>query len=148
MQQIHFSIVINAPIEKVWHTMLDEATYQEWTAPFAAGSRYVGDWNEGSKIKFFADHEGEKSGMVALIAANRPYEYISIEHLGMVEHGVEDTTSEQVQPWAGAHENYTFKEVEGGTEVVVDMDVVDEYKDTMEDTWPKALAKLKAISES
>ncbi|MDQ5893468.1 MAG: hypothetical protein QG640_480, partial [Patescibacteria group bacterium] len=31
MQKIHFSIQINAPKEKVWDTMLGEATYREWT---------------------------------------------------------------------------------------------------------------------
>ncbi|MEX2593833.1 MAG: hypothetical protein WD426_13750 [Anditalea sp.] len=48
---------------------------------------------------------------------------------------------------AGAHENYTFKEADGITEVSVDADTNDEYKALFEDIWPKALLKLKELSE-
>ena len=76
---------------------------------FTAGSYYSGDWSKGSKILFLGPGEdGKTSGMVARIAENRPYEFISIEHLGEVVNGVEDLTSEKVKSWAGAHEDYTF----------------------------------------
>lgn len=44
-------------------------------------------------------------------------------------------------------ENYTFKNKDGKTELLVDMDINDEYKEMFEDMWPKALQKLKEISE-
>ena len=31
MQKLHYSIVIDAPKEKVWHAMLDDKQYREWT---------------------------------------------------------------------------------------------------------------------
>lgn len=112
------------------------------------GSHYVGDWNKGSKILFLAPGEsGKMGGMVARIKENRQYEYVSIEHLGIVEEGKEDTSSEAVQAWAGALENYTFNEANGATEVLVDMDTVDEYKEMFLNTWPKALQKLKELAE-
>lgn len=61
MHRLHFSIVIDAPKEKVWHTMLDEDSYRAWTQVFADGSHYVGDWSKGSKILFLAP---EKRGNV------------------------------------------------------------------------------------
>lgn len=90
---------------------------------------------------------GEEGGMVSRIAENKPYEYISIQHLGLIKNGVEDTTSEEATKWAPAFENYTFKEKDGATEVVVDMDVEDEYAQMFEDMWPKALQKLKELAE-
>lgn len=148
MDKLHFSIVIKAPKEKVWDTMLNEDTYRVWTEIFMPGSHYVGDWNKGSKILFLAPGEsGKMGGMVARIKEKRPYEYVSIEHLGIVEEGKEDTSSEAVQAWAGALENYTFKEANGATEVLVDMDTVDEYKEMFLNTWPKALQKLKELAE-
>jgi hypothetical protein len=72
---------------------------------------------------------------------------MSIEHLGYVKDGVEDTTSEKIKAWAGAMENYTLKTVNGQTEVIVDMDITDEFKDYFIETWPKALKKLKEITE-
>jgi uncharacterized protein YndB with AHSA1/START domain len=148
MEKLNFSITINAPKEKVWSTMLGEDTYREWTEVFMPGSHYVGDWNEGSKILFLAPGEtGETGGMVSRIKENRKFEFISIEHLGFVQDGKEDTTSEEVKSWAGALENYTFKEKEGSTEVLVEMDTVEEYKEMFLDTWPKALEKLKELAE-
>ncbi len=148
MEKLHFSIEIDAPRSKVWDTMLGDATYRMWTSAFSEGSYYVGDWSEGSKILFLGSGEnGGESGMVSRIETNRPHEYISIEHLGVVENGKEDTSSESVQSWAGAHENYTFKEVDGGTQVLVDMDINDEYREMFEGMWPKALQRLKELAE-
>jgi hypothetical protein len=149
MQKLVFSIAINAPKEKTWNTMLDDKTYRMWTDAFMAGSHYVGDWSKGSEILFLAlDEGGRVSGMVSRIKENRPYEYVSIEHLGIVKDGKKDTTSEEVRPWAGALENYTLRETNGRTEVVVEMDTVDEYASMFQDTWPKALQKLKALAEA
>lgn len=148
MQKLHFSIDINAPKETVWETMLGEDSYREWTEVFAPGSHYLGDWNKGSKILFLApDDSGKVGGMVSRIKDNRPFNYISIEHLGIVEDGKEDTSSESVTSWAGALENYTFREKNGTTEVLVEMDIVEEYEEMFRDLWPKALKKLKGLAE-
>ncbi|HWC31068.1 MAG TPA: SRPBCC domain-containing protein [Dehalococcoidia bacterium] len=148
MQRLQFAIQIQAPREKVWKTMLEDETYRQWTEPFSPGSYYVGDWAEGSKVLFLGPGEGGKEeGMVSRIKANRPYEYVSIEHLGFVQNGVEDTTSENVKPWVGAEENYTLKQSDGGTELLIELDTAPEQREMFEDMWPRALEKLKQISE-
>lgn len=45
MKKFKTSIFINAPKEKVWDTMLNKDTYEEWTKPFGS-SRFEGDWSE------------------------------------------------------------------------------------------------------
>jgi len=149
MQKLKVSIEINAPKEKVWNTMLDDKTYRMWTTPFNEDSYYKGDWSKGSKIFFLGpDPEtGKEGGMVSRIAENKLYEFISIEHLGIIKDGVEDTTSEDVKKWTPAFENYTFQEKNGTTEVLVEMDINDEYKEMFEGMWPKALQVLKEIAE-
>ena len=128
--------------------MLEDSTYRQWTDVFMPGSHVSGSWDKGSKILFLAPNEkGEQEGMVSRIAENKPYEFISIEHLGIVQNGKEDTTSEAARKWAPAYENYTFKEKEGVTELLVDMDSDDENVDMFEQTWPKALQKLKELAE-
>ena len=72
---------------------------------------------------------------------------MSFKHLGMVKNGVEDLDSEQIKEWAGALENYRLKTLEGKTELVVDMDMTDEFKDYFINTWPKALDKVKELAE-
>jgi ribosomal protein S18 acetylase RimI-like enzyme len=148
MEKLTFSIAINAPKEKVWDTMLGADTYRIWTEVFMPGSYFEGDWSQGSKILFLApDGKGNNSGMVSRIKANRLHEFISIEHLGFVENGKEDTTSEAVKPWAGNLENYTFKEKNGKTEVLVELDTDEKHKEMFDSTWNDALKILKTITE-
>ncbi len=146
MQKLHFSIEIHAPKEQVWNAMLGKNSYPQWTEVFAAGSHFVGDWSKGSKMLFLADGETGEMGMVSRIKENKPFEYVSIEHLGGVENGEEQRTDES-KAWSGAHENYTLEEYDGVTKVFIEMDTVDEHKAMFNDMWPKALLKLKALAE-
>jgi len=148
MSKLNFSIVIDAPISKVWDTMLEDKTYRIWTEEFSPGSHYIGNWNQGSKILFLGpSNDGKLAGMVSRIIENKFHKYISIEHLGEVYDGVEDTTSDRVKVWAGALENYTFNNKDGKTELVVDLDINEEFVEMFEGMWPKALQKLKSLCE-
>lgn len=144
MEKLVFSTSINATPEKVWNILWTDATYRKWTSAFMEGSYAVTDWKEGSKVLFL---DGKGMGMVSRIAVNRPNEYMSIEHLGEVKDGVEDTTSDRVKAWAGAHENYTLKKINDQTELTIDMDITEEYKEMFAQIWPKALANVKQLSE-
>lgn len=146
MEKITFTTIINASREKVWNTMLQKDTYQKWTVPFHEGSTFEGDWTEGSEMKFIGPSEdGSVSGMYAVIVANRLYEFVSIKHLGELQNG-------EKNPWPvvegqEGYESYTFKDVAGGTEVLVELTVPTEWKEMFNDMWPKALLKLKELAE-
>lgn len=149
MQKVNFSIFINAPREKVWDVMLGDETYRKWTKAFNEGAYYKGSWDEGSKILFLGmakDGTGEE-GMVSRIKENRLHEFMSIEHMGIVKDGVEDTDSDEAKKWAPSYENYIFKEKNGGTQLSVEMDVEEEYKSMMKEMWPKGLEIIKELSE-
>lgn len=145
VKTLEFKIEIAAPVERVWDTMLSPEGYQQWTKPFMSGSYFEGSWSEGERMHFLAPGG---SGMVAVIAANRPYELVSIKHIGFVMNGVEDTTSDGVRSWAPAYENYRFAAVPGGTEVTIEQEVFASSEAYMNDVWPKALAALESICES
>ena len=145
MQKLNFSIKIKAPKERVWSVLLDDETYRSWTSVFSPGSHAVTDWKEGSKALFL---DGKGQGMVSEIAENKPNEYLSIKHLGIVKDGVEELDSDAVKGWAGALENYTLKESGGTTELKIEMDSDDEFKEYFLKTWPSALEKVKELSES
>lgn len=130
--------------------MLDDVPYREWTKIFNEGSRYEGEWETGAEMRFIGvDENGKESGgMYSMIKEARPHEFVSIEHCGLItEDGEVDTTSEEVKKWTPAFENYTFTEVDGGTEVLVEIDVADDWKEMFAEMWPKALAELKQIAE-
>jgi hypothetical protein len=44
--------VMQAPVERVYKTMLEDETYRQWTAVFNPGSHYIGSWEKGAKILF------------------------------------------------------------------------------------------------
>lgn len=147
---MHFEVIINEPVEKVWDVMLGDKTYRKWTAVFnPGGSWYEGSWEKGADIRFYGpDQEtGEVGGMVSRIADARPHEFISIEHVGIINKGVVDTTSDAVKKWAPAFENYTFTAVGNSTHLAVDQDIDPDYKATFEEMWPKALQALKELAE-
>lgn len=144
MERKHYQVTINAPKEKVWEVLWSNKTYEKWTSAFGEGGKVKTDWKKGSKALFL---DAKNEGMVSTIADNRPNEFMSIKHLGIVKDGVEDYESPQTREWAGAVENYTLKTVNGKTELAIDMDVAEEYKDHFEKSWPKALSKVKELAE-
>lgn len=149
MEKIKFETTIQAPAEKVYSTMLADATYRQWTAEFNPSSYYVGKWETGAKILFVGiSKEGKKEGMIGKIREAVPNSFISIEYVGMMVAGAEITSGAAIEGWAGALENYSFKEVNGQTLLQVEMDTNDTFKTYFETTWPKALDKLKSICES
>ncbi len=145
MEKLNFKTSINAPKEKVWKTLWDDASYRKWTSAFSEGSHADTDWKEGSKVLFL---DGKGDGMVSRIETIRPNEFMSFKHLGEVKNGVEDTESDKVKGWAGALENYTLKEVNGTTELTVEMDMNEDFKDYFVGTFPKALEQVKILSET
>ena len=149
METLKFQIAIDAPVEKVHEVMLQEKTYREWTASFNPGSFYRGSWEKGSKILFVGtDKEGKEEGMVSRIKEHIPAQFVSIEHVGMLEGGKEMTEGPAVEEWAGAQENYRFEEISNGqTLLSVETDTTDQYKAYFEKTWPLALQKLKDMCE-
>lgn len=149
MEKIKFETTINAPAQKVYSTMLADATYRQWTAEFNPSSYYEGKWETGAKILFVGiSKEGKKEGMIGKIREAVPNSFISIEYVGMLVAGEEITSGPQIDGWAGAQENYSFNEVNGQTLLQVEMDTNDDFKAYFEAAWPKALNKLKAICES
>ena len=151
MKKLQFKIEINATAQKVYETMLglnDKKTYEHWTSAFNPTSTYEGSWQKGSKILFVGcDENGKKGGMVSKVEENEPAKFVSILHYGFLDGENEITTGEQVEKWAGGHENYTFQASNELTILTVDIDTIEDYLDYFNKTYPKALNKLKEISE-
>lgn len=148
MAKMHFSKTISAPAQKVWDVMLGDKTYVEWTADFnpEGESHFEGDWSQGSRMRFLGpDGEGNVGGMFSEVEENRPGEFISIHHLGILQDDKEIPSEE----W-NSYEKYTLTEVDGKTQVDVDLEganIPEDFAKMFEEAWPKALEKLKALAE-
>lgn len=156
MKKLQFKISINAPLDRIYDYMLgisNKSTYEQWTALFNPTSTYEGSWDKGSKMLFIGtDEKGEKGGMVSEIADNIPNRFVSIRHYGLVQANAEITEGPEVEKWANGFENYSFEENNGadsyqGTTLKVDLDTTEDFLDYMNETYPKALEKLKEICE-
>lgn len=143
MKKNQFKAVINAPSEKVWNTLWNDATYREWTSVFSEGSHAQTDWKKGSKVLFL---DNKNCGMVSRIADLKENEFMSFEHLGEVQDGVE-VTDPAKQSWSGSLENYTLRPLDGKTELIIDMDISGDWADYFAKTWPLALDKIKHAAE-
>ena len=82
--------------------------------------------------------------MQGVIETLRPSEFISFRHEAEIKDG-------KVQPpaaWSGAHEDYTLTSSNGRTTLKVDLDAADEHREMFEDKFPKALQRIKKLSET
>jgi hypothetical protein len=151
MKKLQFKVSINAPVTMVYDFMLGintKSTYEQWTALFNPTSTYEGSWDKGSKILFIGiDEKGEKGGMVSKIVENILNRFVSIQHYGLLKADKEITEGPEVEKWANGFENYTFEENNGITTVTVDLDTAEDFVGYMNQTYPKALDKLKALCE-
>jgi hypothetical protein len=151
MEKLQFIVSINAPVTRIYDFMLgisSKSTYEQWTALFNPTSTYEGTWDKGNKILFIGvDEKGEKGGMVSRIVENIPKRFVSIQHYGLYQADKEITEGPEVEKWANGFENYTFEESNGMTTLTVDLDTTEEFIDYMNQTYPKALEKLKELCE-
>lgn len=151
MKKLQYKTTIQASANRVYDIMLgisNKATYEAWTATFNPTSSYEGSWDKESKIYFLGvDEQGEKGGMVSRIAENKPNQFVSIQHYGLLKGDQEITSGPDVEKWANGTENYTFEESNGSTTVFVELEITEDFVGYMNDTYPKALEKLKEICE-
>ena len=145
---MHFETIINSSVEKVYETMLREDSYRVWTAIFNSDSHYSGSWEKGSRMLFLGtDSKGGSSGMVSWIKDNIKNRLLSIEHIGIVKNGKEYLCGKEVEGWKGSLENYTFRSLDNRTLLSIDIDSNHDFKSYFEETWPKALDKLRSVCE-
>ncbi len=124
--------------------MLDLDTYREWTSAFNEGSTYEGGWNEGDEIRFLGPNDdGTASGLLGTIVENRLHEFVLIRYLGDIVNGVENREG----PAVGLHESYSFNETDGVTTLVVELEVPDEWADSMRGMWSEAIVTIKRLAE-
>ncbi len=144
MIHLSFKTEIAASADKVWEILWNDATYRQWTSVFSEGSYAVSDWKEGSSIKFLGPDGG---GMYSIIEKSIPGKFMSFKHLGEMKKGMEQPIDDETKKWSGAMENYTLYETNGSTELTVDLDITEEFQDYFSKTFPKAIEKVKEISE-
>lgn len=145
MKDLQYSIDIAAPVARVWDCMFDPLAYRDWTSAFCEGSYYEGSWAAGSRIRFL-DPDG--NGMEAIVDESRLHERLSLRLVGDLTQGRPNADSPLTRE--PARESYEFSTAPGGgTHLDIHLQAWnDEFADMLKDMWPRALQRLKALSES
>ena len=144
MKTLTFKIEINAPKEKVWSLLWEDATYRKWAAVFCEGTYAVSDWEEGSMIQFLTPN-GE--GMHSVIEKKTENEYMAFKHLAMIKNFEIEPLDPATQEWVGATETYSLTEVNGVTVLEAKVDSTDKYVAFFNDAFVEALSIIKELSE-
>lgn len=145
MEHLEYKIEISAPVKKVWETMLNKDTYEQWVARSWPGSTYEGKWEKGTQIRFIGS---DGSGTLAELVEVKPYERVLATQIAMLgKGGVEDRASEVAQDWIGITEEYRFSEHLGKTSLTVRIETTPQWRGMFDEGWPDALEDLKKLTE-
>lgn len=146
MMTLHFNISIQAPAQKVWSTLWNDASYRQWSTVFAEGSHAISDWKEGSTVRFM---DGKGNGVYSIIQKKIPNQLMSLLNLGELFEGREQVVDERTSAmeWSGAVENYWLNEKNGRTALWVEMEVNESDAALFAQKFPEALEKIKMLAE-
>jgi hypothetical protein len=139
MTTMNFSVNINAPKEVVWEKLWNDTSYRQWTSVFMEGSYAESDWQEGSQIKFLTP---SGAGMYSVIEKMEPNRVMTFKHLGEIKGG-----KEEPKDWGAARESYELLPTNSGTELQVRLDTTEDFQAYFADVFPKALDKVRELSE-
>lgn len=147
--KIEKSVTITASRDKIWDTVIGPETYKDWTSAFCEGSSFVGDWSEGSTMRFIGpDPEGGEGGMICRIISHEPGSHLRAEHYGVIAKGVEVYEGPIYEEWIPSVEEYWLESSGTDWTFRIATDVPHSYVEFFSGAWDKALARVKEIAEA
>lgn len=145
MKRLEFTIEINASKEKIWNILWDDATYREWVSVFCEGSYAKSNWNEGDSIYFLTENG---QGMNSIIDKKIDNQYMAFKHISEMKDFEPQPVDEKTSEWSGGMETYELIPNDSSVIVKVLMDTLEKYIEYFETTFPKALERVKELSEN
>ncbi|UIR56816.1 hypothetical protein LZQ00_03120 [Sphingobacterium sp. SRCM116780] len=142
LTRLNYQIEIQADNEKVWNCLWEPENYKKWTSMFSEGSYYqTEELVTGNKIQLLTP---KGDGMYSLLKIVVPNELLVLQHLGEIQNFKElpiDPT------WGNAEEGYELVKKENSTLLLVYVDTLENYIDSMNKAFPPALSLLKNLAE-
>lgn len=78
MNELQFSIVINASKQKVWDTLWSDETFRQWAGIIDPGTFMKGTLKKGNQIEFISTENGY--GVTSLVEEIIEGEYLLLRH--------------------------------------------------------------------
>jgi len=143
MNELQFSIEINASKERVWATLWEDATFRDWSSIIDEGTYMKGVMKEGNEIQFISSVS--KYGVTDLIEKLIPNEFVLFRHSADTK---ESGLQEREKEWTGGRESYSLTEKNGVTTLIVKTDVPQELEEIFNIRFPEALERIKTLAET
>lgn len=145
METYKFNISINAPKQKVWDVLWEEATYSQWSSVFNEGTDGAPDLKEGSKLLFL---DADNHDLMSKVGTRIENSQMTFKYLGEAVAGAEQAVNQEIEQWEGTTESFILNENNGVTELAVEVSATDDYKDYFHKAFPKALKMVKQLAEN
>lgn len=142
MIEIQFSIEINASKERVWATLWEDASFRDWANIIDEGTYMKGIIKEGNETQFISSVSGY--GVKSLIEKLNPNEFVLFKHIVDTK---ESGQQEREKEWTGGTESYSLTEKNGVTTLIIKTDVPQEQEETFNVRFPRALKRIKTLTE-
>jgi hypothetical protein len=142
MKQMQFSIEINTSKKNVWTTLWEDETFRDWANIIDEGLYMKGVMKEGDEIEFISSVGGY--GVTSLVEKLDPNEFVLFRHKADTQ---DSGKQERENEWTGGTESYSITEKDGVTALTVKFDVPDEQEETFNNSFPRALKRVKALAE-
>ena len=141
MKEMQLSIKINATKERVWNTLWQDETFRQWAGIIDPGTHIVGDLKEGSEVQFIS---GNGYGVTSLVEKLKTNEFLLLRHRADTQGSGK---RERQKEWTGGEESYSLSEKNGTTTLSAAFDVPKELEEYFKVNYPKALERVKVLSE-
>jgi hypothetical protein len=145
MKTLEFTIEINASKEKIWKSLWEDATYRDWVSVFCEGTYAKSNWNEGDSVHFLTQ---DGQGMNSIIEKKIDNQYMAFKHISEMKNFEPQPIDEKTSEWSGGMETYELIQNEASVTLKVLIDTLEKYIEYFENTFPKALERLKQLSEN
>ena len=147
MNTYTFSIVIDRPVEQVYHVLMDPSQYSKWSSSWGSVHQMVGTWEVGNHVSFL---DNEQGGTKVLIEEMVPHRHILTKHIAMVDINNQEREPENdvMKAWIGTREDYFFESNGNQTTLTVTMVMDEAFAEMSQEGWPKSLQQFKEMCES
>lgn len=142
MNQLTFSIEIQASKQDVWHVLWDDATFRQWAGLIDPGAYMKGELIQGKTVEFISSENGY--GVTSFVEEVEPTKYLLLKHHADTQNVGAELRSDE---WTGGSEEYRLQEQGDAVVLTAVFDVPPEMKKYFEENYPIALEKVKELAE-
>lgn len=147
MNTYTYRITVDQPVEVVYSLLMDQSQYPTWSEAWGTVSQMIGTWAVGDYVSFI---DSQERGTKVRVEEMIPHRLIKTRHVAMVDGMNQDieVTDDTMKAWIGTEEIYQLESINHQTLLTVIMVMDETFAGMVEEGWPKALQRFKAVCES